>query len=362
MATPVWSGPVEPTVRLADALAIRGHTIHFACDGLRAGDLPLRLAHRRVLADLKLSVKSPPWQVLGDRSRIKAYVAETPIDIVHCHFGHDHTLALSAGLEAPIVRSIHRESSLDFGPLRRWFYRRTAAFTTASDAHAALLRDRYGRSSIRLPGIVDTTMFRPSQNDEERKSARALFSLEPDDVAVGYVARMNEGRAHQLLIDAMETIRKSLPTARLVLVGRGERESFLRNYASTRALGNVVIFGGYRTDDLPLAYRAFDLFVLPREGNDGTCRALLEAMATGLPCVAARRASLADTIVDGECGVLFREGDASDCARAILDAYNLRSALCSAARHRAKTQFRLEDRALELEDFYVAVANGNLPP
>jgi glycosyltransferase involved in cell wall biosynthesis len=101
---------------------------------------------------------------------------------------------------------------------------------------------------------------------------------------------------------------------------------------------------------------------MPREGNDGTCRALLEALATGIPCVAARRAALADTLIDGESGVLFREGDADDAARALVDAHNLRAALRPAARERAATHFRLEDRALELEDFYVAVANGNLPP
>jgi glycosyltransferase involved in cell wall biosynthesis len=67
----------------------------------------------------------------------------------------------------------------------------------------------------------------------------------------------------------------------------------------------MVIFTGYRDDDLPEVLAALDVFVLLAPGSEGSCRAALEAMAVGKPVVAARVGALQDIVLDGETGLLI---------------------------------------------------------
>lgn len=363
IASPTWTGPVEPTVRVAEALTARGHTIRIACDGRRPGDLALRLGPLRIAPELVLSAKSWPWDFAHDARAQRRLVSAYRFDIVHCHFTHDHSVAAMASLDVPIVRSIHRERSLRDSFARQLLYRRTAAFTVPSQNAADLFARSYERPAFVLSGVVDTIRFRPSASTSERNAARALLGVTDDRPLIGCVARMNEGRAQELLVDALCDIRKQLPGARLALCGRGERESLIRRHAQDRGCQDEVLFPGYLdADQLPLAYRAFDLFAMPREGNDGTARALLEAMASGVACAAAHRGGMADSIVDGESGRHFTDGDAGSCGAALVDAWQERHRLGPSARERAVRMFQVGDRALELERFYGAVVDGTLAP
>src|SRR6185295_5252570 len=87
-------------------------------------------------------------------------------------------------------------------------------------------------------------------------------------------------------LEAFARVHRELPDAWLVLVGRGEEEDALREFARQRGLSRVV-FGGYlRGPGLLQAYRALDVAVWLREGNDGACRGVLEAMACAVPVIA----------------------------------------------------------------------------
>jgi glycosyltransferase involved in cell wall biosynthesis len=59
--------------------------------------------------------------------------------------------------------------------------------------------------------------------------------------------------------------------------------------------------------------------VLLAEGNDGTCRALLEAMACGRAAIAYRFGAPAETVVHGETGLLVEEGDVAALERALAE-------------------------------------------
>jgi glycosyltransferase involved in cell wall biosynthesis len=122
------------------------------------------------------------------------------------------------------------------------------------------------------------------------------------------------------LVEAFRTVADRLPEARLVVVGRGEGLEELRVRVAHRGLHREVIFAGYRTGpELAAAYRTFDVKVLLAEGNDGTCRALLEGMATGRPGVAYRFGAPAEAIVDTVTGLLVEPGDTGALADALLE-------------------------------------------
>ena len=112
---------------------------------------------------------------------------------------------------------------------------------------------------------------------------------------------MKPERGQRLLLRAFARALREVPDAWLVLVGRGEDEPALRALAAelsassgaaagsgAAASSGRIVFAGYQRGPLALreAYRALDVAVWLREGNDGACRGVLEAMACGVPVIA----------------------------------------------------------------------------
>ena len=124
---------------------------------------------------------------------------------------------------------------------------------------------------------------------------------------VGYVGRLAYVKGIDLLADAFRKIRKTIPHARLIIVGSGEEERETPYRLERRAHGGIV----HIESDVPhelLAewYRAMDLFVMPSR-YENCSNAVLEALACGVPFLVSdvggnRR------LVETEGGWLFRPG------------------------------------------------------
>ena len=183
---------------------------------------------------------------------------------------------------------------------------------------------------------------------------RSQAGVSPDAPVAGIVARMKPDRDHRLLLQAWSRVAEKLPDARLFIAGRGELEQELRRQAAESGLGESVVFIGYRRD-LPQVYRALDLKVLLAPGNDGTCRAALESMASGVPVLAADRGALAEIISDGQNGRVVPAGDADALATALLELLQDRRRLSDMgrrAREEAQTRFTIQRQAGEIEELY----------
>jgi L-malate glycosyltransferase len=101
-----------------------------------------------------------------------------------------------------------------------------------------------------------------------------------------------------------------------------------------------------------------DVKVLLAEGNDGTCRALLEAMACGRPAIAYRFGAPAETIVPGETGILVEEGRIGALGNAIFELLSSRARarlMGEAARGRVLQLYQPSQRAQAVEEFFRTV-------
>lgn len=104
-----------------------------------------------------------------------------------------------------------------------------------------------------------------------------------------------------------------LPEARLAVVGGGPARPALERLFDRRR----VVFTGYlRGDDLANAYAAADIFTFPA-ANETFGNVILEAMASGLPVVAARAGGPRDTVADGQTGLLFDPHDRTAMVAAV---------------------------------------------
>ena len=132
---------------------------------------------------------------------------------------------------------------------------------------------------------VDLNVFRYDM--EGRRRIREEFSI-TDKLVVGHVGRFHRQKNHLYLLEVFDRIRKQREDAVLLLVGTGDLESEIRDRINEMGLADAVIFTGLRFD-IPQLLSAMDVFVFP-SFHEGMPNTVIEAQATGLPCV------IADTI------------------------------------------------------------------
>ncbi len=366
LSSPAWTGPAEPMASVAAQLRARGHHVELAVDSRRPGDLRdrLRALGFAVRGDLALTTRGFPPALLGDARRLRDIAGD--FDVVHAHFSHDHAaalLALRRRRERPrVVRTLHSARSLRDRPLQGAAHRRTDGLVAVCEAHARLLASRFGIPEGRVlatRGAVDCLRF-----TAEGPDLRAELGLEADRPVAGIVARIKPDRRHGELVDAFRAVAGRLPDARLVVVGRGEGLGEVRARVSRHGLDRRVVFAGYRTGpELAAAYRTLDVKVLLAEGNDGTCRALLEAMACGRPAVAYRFGAPAEAIVHGETGLLVEEGDVGGLAAALFELLSSPArarSLGAAARERMRFLYTEDARGAAVEGFLLKLLD--MPP
>lgn len=194
---------------------------------------------------------------------------------------------------------------------------------------------------------VDTERFRPATPVE---SAGRM-------VRIGTVGRLDPVKNQAAILRAVRTILDQRPeldaALRLIVVGDGPERGALESLAGELGLLRHVEFTGTR-DDTASILRTFDVFVLPSV-NEGISNTILEAMASGLPVLAARVGGNPELVVHGETGLLY-EPDATDGLVAGLQRYldepGLRRAHGTAGRRRVQDNFSLDAMVQRYLDIY----------
>ncbi len=133
------------------------------------------------------------------------------------------------------------------------------------------------------------------------------------------VARQYPRKNTQMLIAAIPAVRAEVPDIRLRIVGGGAMLSSLRSQAGRLGLGEAVEFLGEVAADKAVRREFFlaDVFCLPSL-QEGFGIVFLEAMAAGLPIVAARAAAVPEVAPDGEAALLVPPGNSGALAAALV--------------------------------------------
>jgi len=353
-----WTGSADPTIQLARALEARGHHVML---GVTPGDrfeLKAREAGLVLVDGLRLRARLAPLELAADVARLRAVVQARGVDVIHTHHSHDHWLALLAarlvtGWRPPVVRTFHNLRAVKSGLVARTLYRRTAAAFAVSrqiEARCRLAGVAGGRVHW-TPGVADLPRFGVAG---DAVAIREEFKLGEAPVVVS-VARLAPNRGHELLLAGFRELLADTPTARLLLVGKGETRERLEALVVELGLAQHVVFTGYRDRDLPSVLAAADCFALMAAGSDDSCRAALEAMAAGRPVVARRVGALPETVAHGETGLLLEDDTPAGVAaalRAILTDPARGRAMGTAGRRRAETEFSAERSVQTVEDAY----------
>jgi glycosyltransferase involved in cell wall biosynthesis len=239
----------------------------------------------------------------GVLGRVAAWLARVPV-IVHTPHGH--------------VFYGH------FGPFRSWLFLQIERVLSAlTDRLIALTEAERQDHLDRAVGEADRFVVVPSGIDRERfgrarvqgKQQPDWFGCPPEALIVGSVGWLTDVKGHEYLIEAVAKLKPDFPSLHLVIIGSGDRHDALLHQSELAGLRDAVHLLGHR-DDIEACLAGMDLFVLPSL-NEGMGRALIEAMAAGLPVIASRVGGIPAVISHERTGLLVPPGDADALAEAL---------------------------------------------
>jgi phosphatidylinositol alpha 1,6-mannosyltransferase len=291
-------------------------------------------------------------------------------DLVHCatEFGvgrMGQIAAARAGL--PLVSSYHtdfaRYAAAYGAPwvrgavtayLGRFHRRSRRVFTPSTVSRADLLSLKVRDVEVWGRG-VDAELFHPGRRSQEMRAALGMGSR----FTFVYVGRLAPEKRVEQIIHAFRLASESLPRGviHLIMAGSGPCEAELRAVAPPG-----VTFLGFldRHSRLPDLYANCDAFVFASV-TETLGLVVLEAMASGLPVVAAPTGGVRDHLRDGRNGLAYPEGDVGAMASAMVrlaEDWGLTQRLARGARHTAEA-LTWERELNRLDLSYREVCEGN---
>jgi phosphatidylinositol alpha 1,6-mannosyltransferase len=265
---------------------------------------------------------------LGLPARVRRDLAEFAPNIVHISspdISAHRAVRWAQARNLPVVASMHTrfETYLSYYHLQllepmlraalRRLYRRCDAILAPAESTAAVLRAQRMNGNIHMWSRgVDRQQFNPERRDMEW---RRKIGIEDNELAVIFLGRLVLEKGLDVFAAAIEELRSRGVPHHPLVIGEGPAKGwFEQNMPSGIFVGQQV------GADLGRALASGDVFLNPSV-TEAFGNVTLEAMASGLPVVAATATGTTSLVRDGETGVLVEPRDVSGFADA-LEAYS----------------------------------------
>jgi glycosyltransferase involved in cell wall biosynthesis len=372
---PMVGGVPTVTRALARGLAERGHLVRLL--------VPSPGPRRRVAADDQVTVdfrRSLPWPwydgmrlAWTSRSAARKLITGFEPDVIHIH--SPLTLGAMARKVArqfgiPVVYTNHylpenarparrrRSRAFDaaFYAYLVWFGNRTSHVTAPTSTALRLLCDRGLRcASSVISNGVDLTSYCPGAGSDE---IRDRYGLRADCPVILTVGRLSREKGVDVLLDAAARLTQD---AQFAIAGTGPDEDRLRAQAERLGLaGDRVRFLGFvPAAVLPAVYRLADVFAIPSVAELQSLTTM-EAMATGVPVVAADAHALRELVDHGRNGFLVPPGrpdELAACLDVLLKEPELRAGM-AAESLRIVSEHKLSRSLSQWESLYGTLATA----
>jgi colanic acid/amylovoran biosynthesis glycosyltransferase len=273
---------------------------------------PMRWVRRIVDAQIR---KIPQQAYPSEVRSLEVNLAAGRCELLHIYFGNNGLFwlpFLRAG-QLPVVVSFHGADvrvNLNSRAAKRMFqemFATCALVLTRSESLASPLRElgcspakiRIQRTGIPLDAFTYFTRERPA--DDAWRLVQAC--------------RLVEKKGLESTLRAFAYFSKQYPKSVLTIAGDGPLRGPLENLATDLQIKGRVQFTGFIPQkDLETLYRQSHIFLHPSEqtadgDREGIPNSLLEAMATGLPCIATRHGGIPEAVTDLKSGILVKESD-----------------------------------------------------
>ncbi len=254
-------------------------------------------------------------------NEVKKIVTEEKYDIIHCHTPVGGLIARLAARNVrkngtKVFYTAHGFHFYKGAPLKNWllYYpveKLCAHFTdvliTINQEDYALAQKKMKAKRVEyVPGVgIDLAKFGQAAVDKSAK--RNELGIPEDAMLLLSVGELNKNKNHETVIKAIKDL-----DVYYIIAGKGDLRLHLQSVIDELGLTDRVKLIGFRSDITELCAAA-DLFVFP-SFREGLSRSLMEAMASGLPCVVSNIRGNADLIEDGKGGFLCTSASAEEFA------------------------------------------------
>ena len=271
-----WTGAAAPAFAEVEALRAADVDAHYAYVG--GYKLQAKLGHHDFAHPI-IEKAQNPFAFGRSIAALDRMVERHGFDVIHAHLTYDHWLARFVARERDIrvARTFHARRVLRTDPFTSSLLRRTDLVFVVNEtfAEAPALR---GREVVFTPPPIDLAQFSPDGGN-----ARSLYEIDAETKIVTVIGKLSARRGFEEALQAFAVLRRSVEKVRMMIIGHGEHRPVLEALTRTLGIEDDVTWAGYHEADLAEHYRASDLLLFTARGSDEGHRAVLEAMACGVP-------------------------------------------------------------------------------
>ena len=147
--------------------------------------------------------------------------------------------------------------------------------------------ERFGKNVVKLDDfeVLENGICTEDYkfNIDKRQMIRKELNVNSDKIVIGHVGRFTHAKNHVFIIEVFERFYEKHPNSVLLLIGDGELKPDIESRVQNMKCANSVIFLGVKTN-VNDYLQAMDVFIFPSV-FEGLGMSLIEAQASGLPCV-----------------------------------------------------------------------------
>lgn len=288
--------------------------------------------------------------------QVQRFLQREQFDIVHTHGPLAPVLPYLALKHSQCVNFATFHSAYNesigyavFEPVLERYFRKIHGPIAVSDVARQSMAQYFPGNYRIIPNGVDTQHFRPDIKPRPELAGNGPTIL--------FVGRLEPRKGLEYLLRALPLVLKTIPDARLIVVGTGYLEQHYKRMVP-RGLAPRITFTGYvAPEDLPSYYATCDVYCSPAIGLESFGIVLLEAMAAQRPVVASDIPGYRNVITHGVEGLCFAPKNSADMARGlvqVLQNRQLQKRMGEAGRRKA-VRFDWQKITNEVHDYYLEV-------
>lgn len=339
---PLIDGGAVAEHHLALGLAQRGHEVHILAPSENFSDYEEQdngtTIHR--LASFPIPfIKNDHRLALFPAQKITALLNKIKPDVAHIHNPFPigkATLAYCLKHKVPVVATNHWLpenitmfmakfrflNNMDFLVKMNWkfiadFHNKCQYVTSPTQTAVDLmLQNGLTAPNVPVSNGVNLTVFNPGLDPSPLKQRLGI----PNKPIAMYAGRLSGEKHVDVFVRAMPAVLAACDV-HFVIGGNGREKAALQAQVAELGISEHVTFPGFLEDpEFPLLYRMGDIFVMP-----SICElqsiTTLEAMASGLPVVAANKYALPELVKPEQNGFLFEPGDSEALAQHLIQMF-----------------------------------------
>src|SRR3989338_8234708 len=297
-------------------------------------------------------------------SKLMRVMKEEKIDLVHTHLFTSNLWGRLAAFFAgvPVVSTEHNMDS--WKRFYHWLVdsilvRVTRKMIFVSEQVRNYYEQKLGALKDKSAVLYNGININQFAAKVDRADILREFGIAKDANVIGIVGRLVPQKGHGVFIEMIFNLRQKGVNAVGLIIGDGELRKELEKMRDDLKLKDFILFTGFRKD-IDRLYVAMDVLVMTstREGFPMT---LLEAMAAGVPVVAADVGGVKECVTNGENGVLIDSAIAQDYADRVaelIDRIELRLKFIESGKRRVEREFSVSNMAANHEALYSTLVRG----